>query len=217
MRDLRPLSDRFDLMYVRKKHFADRWGGRLGMLAAAGTALVLGGMYATGNERGYTAGELTQAHDMFATDCTKCHDAGADKALGGLLLPASDAKCLECHDSQATAHARNQVERFLGASVPGHEGVMLSANCAACHVEHRGRHANLSEVSDNLCVSCHSDLKSSGIRKGASPGEMWGVPSTTPSQPPVAKAAEPAASPAQDPAPGGTDEAAKAGAEGGVK
>lgn len=211
MRDLRPLSERFDLLYVRRRHFADRWGGRLGLIAAACTAVVVGGMYAMGNERGYTAGDLTLAHDMFATDCMKCHDGGADKAFGGLLLPASDAKCMECHASQAGVHAQNQVERFLSASVPGHEGVAMSANCAACHIEHRGRHANLSEVPDNLCVSCHADLSAKGIRAGARAGEMWGASK-------AAAAPEKAAAKGDDgAAPAGESAAPAAGTEGGAE
>lgn len=167
MRDLRPLSDRFDLPYVRRKHFADRWTGRLGLLAALGTAATLGVLAARGNERPYTAGPLTTAHDMFASDCNQCHAANSDKGFQGLLMPASDAKCLVCHESQATIHADNQAELFAGGAIPGHPEIRLSSNCSACHVEHRGRDANLSAVNDSFCVRCHADLDAGGRRPEA--------------------------------------------------
>lgn len=38
-----------------------------------------------------------------------------------------------------------------------HHGMLVSAQCAACHVEHRGRDA-LAAVSDQHCTQCHTDL-----------------------------------------------------------
>ncbi len=169
MRDFRPLSERFELPYVRRKHFADRWTGRLGLLAAvivAGTTAALAFKGAR-DDRAYTAGPLTAAHDMFAQDCQKCHESSEKSGWRGYFQPASDRLCLDCHNSQATIHADNQIAIFAGGAMPGHPDIRLSSNCAACHIEHRGRYANLSEVPDSFCVRCHEDLAHKGIGPAA--------------------------------------------------
>jgi predicted CXXCH cytochrome family protein len=163
MKDSRPLSERFELPYVRKKHFADRWTGRLGFVAAAATVVTVGAFQLKGDDRPYTAGELTKAHDMFASDCMKCHDASNEKGLRGYLMPATDDKCLKCHENQAGLHASNQIDLFT-MSMPGHPEVRMSGNCAACHMEHQGRQHDLRAVSDQTCVRCHADLANQGMK-----------------------------------------------------
>ncbi|MFM9957409.1 MAG: cytochrome c3 family protein [Phycisphaerales bacterium] len=197
---MRPLSERFNLMYVRKKHFADAWTGRLGFVAAAATALTVGAYQMSGDDRPYTAGPLTKAHDMFASDCTKCHEASMEKGLRGFLMPASDEMCIKCHANQAGLHAENQIDLFT-ASMPGHPEMRTSANCAACHMEHLGRDHNLLEVSDQTCVKCHEDLAAKGIRRVLASNTP---PAAAPPEPPVT---EP--SPAATPVPAGTEGGAK--------
>jgi hypothetical protein len=194
MKDSRPLSERFELPYVRRKHFADRWTGRLGFVAAAATVVTVGAVQMKGDDRPYTAGELTKAHDMFASDCMKCHDASMEKGLSGLLMPATDAKCLVCHENQAGLHASNQIDMFT-ASMPGHPDVRMSGNCSACHMEHQGRLHDLEAVSDQTCVRCHADLANQGMK-------MVAASSAKPTEPAAASKAEPAAEPAK-PAEGG--------------
>lgn len=48
-----------------------------------------------------------------------------------------------------------------------HGGMLVSAQCAACHVEHRGREA-LAAISDNHCTQCHSDL-TKAVASGVTP------------------------------------------------
>ena len=44
---------------------------------------------------------------------------------------------------------------------PGRLGtVVMSGNCADCHVEHKGRDHDLNRMDDRFCVQCHGDLKS---------------------------------------------------------
>lgn len=198
MKDMRPLSERFNLTYVRKKHFADAWTGRLGFAAAAATALTVGAYQIRGDDRPYTAGPLTKAHDMFAADCTLCHAPSQEKGLRGFLMPASDEHCLKCHENQAGLHAQNQTDLFTMA-MPGHPGMRVSANCAACHVEHKGRDHDLSAVSDQTCVKCHEDLQAKGMKL---------VAASRPKPEPV---------PAEDPGRAAETPGAPAGAEGGAK
>lgn len=157
MNDPRPLSERFDLTYVKRPHYADRWTGRI----AAGVVLLLTGLLGAamilGDERVYTSGPLTTAHAMFADDCSKCH-AASTGASGSddFSRHVEDAKCLACHT--APLHHDGQ-SAFAGAmkAVAGHE-VMMSSRCSSCHVEHRGPDVDLSAVSDHTCTQCHASL-----------------------------------------------------------
>lgn len=205
MKDSRPLSERFDLPYVRKKHFADRWTGRLGFVAAAVTAVTVGAFQMSGDDRPYTAGELTKAHDMFASDCMKCHEASREKGLRGYLMPATDDKCIACHENQAALHASNQADLFT-MTMPGHPDLRMSGNCAACHMEHKGRNHDLTVMNDQTCVQCHADLQGQGMRKVVASAVPVTKAEAAPEPPAKTEGADPAT---------GAGEAAKT--EGGAK
>lgn len=117
-------------------------------------------------------------------------------------MPATDAKCLLCHENQAGLHASNQIDLFT-MSMPGHPDVRLSGNCAACHMEHQGREHDLTAVSDQTCVKCHADLANEGTKMVAASSGKPPLPGIAP---------DPVPSPAPSPAP----EAVKP-AEGGAK
>lgn len=174
MRDISPLSERFDLRYIRRRHFPATWT-RAGSLAAV---IAVGGYVAarewSGDRRMFTSGPLTSAHAIFADDCAQCHQAAEPPPGAGVFaraasrywLPAQDAACLRCHIG--AAHQAHQsmftgVERAVhGAAAP----VRMASDCRVCHVEHRGADANLSAVPDRACVQCHADLNALG-RGGA--------------------------------------------------
>lgn len=160
MQDSRPLSERFDLTYVQKRHFADRWTAALGLGLALLVAAGLGGLTLFGGNEVYSSGPLTNAHAMFAHDCGKCH--APDPAGSGFWLPARDELCLACH--VAPLHNPHQ-SQFVGtARAVGSQEVVMSSSCAVCHVEHQGHDADLTLVSDQTCVRCHADLRESGWR-----------------------------------------------------
>lgn len=163
MKDTRPLSERFDLSYVRRKHFADRFTGKAGLVCALAALGFCGVMVARSDDSPYSCGPLSRPHDMFASQCNKCHAPDMKKGRG-YFLPASDDRCLACHANQATLHAPNQIDLFTGANIPGHPELRTSANCAACHIEHRGRDVNIARVPDSFCVRCHEDLQNKGRR-----------------------------------------------------
>ncbi len=168
MKDVRPLSERFDLTYIRRPHLADRWTGVLtGVLILAALAAVVG-MGVTGDKRVYTAGTLTHAHAMFGNDCAKCHESAGSGVLAGFDLPVRDEKCLACHT--APLHHPHQ-SRFVGAPVSaGGKSIVMSSDCSTCHIEHRGADVRLVETGDRSCVQCHEDLQTRGwTRAAASP------------------------------------------------
>lgn len=158
MRDPRPLSERFDLGYVHRRlwpHNAVRW---LSVLLVVPATLYLATMLIVGDQRVYSSGPLTHAHAMFENDCAKCHQADAHRS--GYWLPTTDAACLSCHD--AGTHPDPHAGLFAGSAAAAGSGLtpmVMSGQCAACHVEHRGRDVDLTRIADTHCVQCHGNLE----------------------------------------------------------
>lgn len=176
MRDILPLSDRFDLRYIRRRHFPGTWTRVVSVLAIVAVGGYVAAREWSGDRRMFTSGPLTSAHAIFADDCAQCHQPAADAASGGgaggggffsragsrYWLPAQDAACLRCHVA-ATHQAHQSMFTGAGAHVPGASApVVMSSDCRACHVEHRGADANLSAVADRTCTQCHADLNAFG-------------------------------------------------------
>lgn len=160
MRDIWPLSERFDLPYVRRRRFPDNWNRYLSMAAVGAVAVFVAYSALSRDERAFSSGPLTTAHAMFANDCQQCHQP-ADNA-GRYWLPPRDAACLRCH--VATLHNPHQ-SIFRGESVlvsSSAAPIKMSGDCSACHVEHRGADVRLTAVPDALCIRCHADLAAFG-------------------------------------------------------
>jgi predicted CXXCH cytochrome family protein len=167
MRDIWPLSERFDLPYVRRRHFPDNWTGRLSLLAVGLVIAFVSYNAISGDDRAFSSGPMTRAHAMFADDCQQCHQP--DPARAGFWLPPRDSACLRCH--VATLHDPHQSlfrgEPMLVSSRT--EPIEMSGDCSACHIEHRGPDVRLTNVPDLLCIGCHQDLASRGRQFVPSP------------------------------------------------
>ncbi len=150
-RDPRPLSERFDLRYVRARSWPESWTVRLSLATVALAAVLL--LFASlGNSDPFSPGPVTGFHAMIEHDCRSCHQP--DPQRSGYWLPASDAACMKCH--KAPAH---EPPAFHAAMSPGVDpSTIMSSNCVTCHVEHQGRQHDISRVSDRACVHCHADL-----------------------------------------------------------
>jgi hypothetical protein len=81
----------------------------------------------------WAPGSLATPHRFFQHDCTQCHQ--------DVWHSVAPTGCQTCHDGPL--HHANQ------AFTPG---------CATCHMEHRGRHSELTAVSNRLCTQCHAAL-----------------------------------------------------------
>ncbi len=157
MIDPRPLHERFDLTYVRRRQWPARWVVPMSVVLALGIGGVLAWMTWRGDQRLYTSGPLTTVHAMFGHDCGQCHQP--DPARSGYWLPVTDAACLKCHT--ATAHhpfaqdAAVQATMNVSDRLGAHP---MAQNCTACHSEHRGQNFDLQRVPDPTCVACHGQL-----------------------------------------------------------
>jgi len=162
MPDTRPIEERFDITYVRRSHWPDLANRWLMWLVVLGGGGMLAMLAVQGDHRLYSSGDLHLVHAGFGGDCAQCHQPAASAAMN-YFLPVSDDACLRCH--AAVEHAPNQsafsAQREI--LVPGHvQPVRMAARCAECHIEHRGRNAELSVISDRLCVQCHENLSLKG-------------------------------------------------------
>ncbi len=160
--DPRPLNERFDLGYARRRHWPHAWT----RLVSIVLVLVVGGYLVSGtyrrDRRIYSSGDLTSVHTMFGSDCAQCHQANADQPV--YWLAVRDQACLNCH--AATAHHPPD-----GAPVAQPEaianmadrlgGKLMADQCASCHREHRGVEHDLTHLPDARCTTCHAQLSRS--------------------------------------------------------
>ena len=186
MPETRPISERIDLKYVRRRSWPNSTTWTLSILAVG--ALLIGGAGAEllKDSKGvyahtlYSSGPMTKAHAMFGDDCAKCHES--DPSGSRFWLGSSDAKCIACHETQAVTHvvhpSGQSVQRKYDGDLRVVSGInketRMSGSCAACHIEHRGPDNDLRRVSDGVCTSCHANLKRDGFKNSAS-GVAFGV------------------------------------------
>lgn len=135
-RTAKKLAQRIDLHYFKRAHPLRRWRTILSIAAPAVALLWLGGMAAAGSRAPYSSGPVSSAHAFAEMKCEVCHvrDVSFRAHVG-------DKACVTCHD--APVHASNQT---------------TPPDCASCHREHQGR-VRLAATSDEFCVRCHADLK----------------------------------------------------------
>lgn len=173
MPETRPISKRIDLTYVKKRAWPQQtiWVASLalaGVFLAGAVGVELAarapGLYA---HSVYSSGTISKSHAMFADNCLACHQSAPAKpgeaVQAGFWLPVQDQACLACHETTAATHTPSH--QFAGwpyqgppRNLPGAGEVRMSGSCVACHVEHRGYHANLNDVPDSACVQCHQSL-----------------------------------------------------------
>lgn len=85
-------------------------------------------------------GAMANAHRFFGADCATCHRSA--------FARVPDAACISCHG--------NTRVHFAAATLAGGTPVG-TAQCAACHEEHRGK-TGIVISDDRLCVQCHATL-----------------------------------------------------------
>ena len=138
--------------------------------------LTLGGL---DREKWTSPGPLTSQHATSAQRCADCHSETGlpDLTPEGIAkhLHSQNQRCLKCHDLGPHAMAPHGVgsvqlaKLTLAAESKANTGALILAAarklapppdsdlaCATCHQEHHGRAANLKELSNQQCQSCHA-------------------------------------------------------------
>jgi predicted CXXCH cytochrome family protein len=167
-RTQKTISVRIDRTYIHRPHPWRRIRRSAVFFAVAGAIVFLALTHAGGEgERIHNPGSLTRVHASFENNCAACHD-GCDAQghpTGKFSLAVSDTACLKCHD--AGVHNANQATMVM-MDMSRHPPAARSADCASCHVEHRGQGALVTD-SDMQCVGCHADLTGKTLKTPVTP------------------------------------------------
>jgi hypothetical protein len=153
-RTQKQISRRIDLNYFKRMHPL-RTGRKAAIWLCFVAAILFVTFYSIGGAgRLHNPGHMTKAHAMWENDCAACH---AGNGHGGFSQAVSDNACLKCHD--AAIHNSNQTKFISMGTGPGATAHATSANCMACHTEHRGQAALLGTNNDSSCVVCHAEIE----------------------------------------------------------
>ena len=141
-----------------------RWLMFLAFVAALGWA----GWALTDKSHQIAPGAVVAAHATWENDCQACHvplspirEGGWQEKVFAGSAP-HPAKCEKCH--ALASHSPRQVPAEVGS-------------CSSCHVDHRGREADISRVADTTCTACHGDIGAHSIAAAGEPKPV--LPSVT--------------------------------------
>ena len=139
-----PVAARY--VHPRGRNRAVWIGIALGALAGA----VLAADLRFGSGGLVSAGALSSAHAVLETRCAECHAPFEGVAA------ATCSGCHERHGDVLGAYTFNAHYVYASRDRTRAYGRENEVACAGCHVEHRGRQADLlAAVSDARCASCH--------------------------------------------------------------
>src|SRR6185312_4041310 len=110
----------------------------------------------------WNAGQLSNPHRPFATDCKACHQAS--------FTAVADNACLACH-ANVGSHAEKTAD--LGPM----RATLDARGCTHCHEEHRGLRG-LVIREQSLCLDCHRNLAATAPKSGLA--SVTGFPSGHP-------------------------------------
>jgi len=123
----------------------------IGGIAVAALLVVAFASFLTRGSGLLASGPLSSNHATLEEDCAACHRPFDEVT--------SDA-CSVCHEKYGdklgvytfAAHYLYRSNDFQRLVPSEHE-----TSCAACHLEHRGREAEITEVPDERCLVCHEN------------------------------------------------------------
>ena len=140
------------LLYERHESLsARRWGARAGLVLGGAAAILVLFEFGFGSDELPASRRLASAHAMLDGTCAACHTSAET---------VSSLKCASCHEQfTAEAGAFRFPAHYVYASLEEARAYPRENEtpCAACHLEHRGRGANLrSTATDRQCTACHA-------------------------------------------------------------
>ncbi len=156
---------------------------RRGLAVMLVTALTLGGILLAlglgsggssgsgsgGGEAFFNPGPLSAPHAAGTANCALCHSAAAPSgSLAAAAGPHTDSQlCVNCHQFGHSATEPHSLPRATLTSLT--KEAMAATNstraahaapadlaCAACHQEHHGREAVLTQLPNASCQTCHT-------------------------------------------------------------
>ena len=148
---------------------------RVGLITAGASIAMIAAFFSTssgllGFDQNLTIpGPLTGAHAHLIDGkrCSLCHEGHAREGvlLAKALIEYQDMSmlCSQCHDFDGRARQPHNLP--VSTIEPQSE-----IGCTSCHTEHKGVDANISQISDADCHSCHKeDHRFESFAKGSQP------------------------------------------------
>ncbi len=136
---------------------------RITFLAVIAMIALLGAIIETGSDASHATnslspGMISSSHLLFVgDDCGACHVAH-DGDLGdwlGSIFVGQDmtSACLDCHVFEGDVRNPHNFESVAMSSLRNPD--LAQMECISCHTEHDGLDANLVEMTDAQCSTCH--------------------------------------------------------------
>jgi hypothetical protein len=125
-------------------------------LIGAGLVLVYTGFNSFFQNNSFIArGPLSSKHANFENNCSNCHQQNSSLTD---LATVTNQKCSVCHEKFGDklgvyTYAAHYVYR--STDLTRNVAQAQEAPCFSCHMEHEGRNANITLVSDARCLACH--------------------------------------------------------------
>ncbi len=120
------------------------------VLTGLGLGAALGAFYlavgVTGFRGPIAPGSVTFPHAPVEARCQECHAP---------RVGASNLRCQRCHDPSGAGRLTHSAHVLFGSRDVKKAAAAPDLACARCHVEHRGRAAQLAQVDQSHCLSCH--------------------------------------------------------------
>ena len=94
-------------------------------------------------------GPLSSNHASFSGDCSSCHSP-----LNGV----TDENCADCHEKYGDELGMYSFDSHYLYRTKDFSRIGATSNeqaCYACHTEHNGRDASITQVTDSQCQTCH--------------------------------------------------------------
>lgn len=160
-------AQRIDLAYHRRTDPFRSWRNYLTVVAiVAALGYAAFGLFAgPAGEVQFTHGPVSAPHAHIDRNCGACHEPFAPIRNDSLFSQwpklanklfgspksveswgrVSDAKCMTCHTETLGHHDHLSKAEDI-------------TSCASCHIEHRGRDADVALSTDTSCLRCHDKL-----------------------------------------------------------
>ncbi len=106
------------------------------------------------NQTFLSQGPVSVNHANFESECSRCHQS---------FETVNNTKCSVCHEKANdklgtytfAAHYVYTSADLRRVNTSQEHNAAKEISCATCHPEHRGRDAEITEVPDMRCISCH--------------------------------------------------------------
>lgn len=140
-----------------------------GKLIVLIVVLLLSGLYAYRSTCGPSApiafshGPVANVHATWDHACGACHENFPPLLPGTFLPPATSSVGTPPGGSSSEWPVHHRADEKCGTChAPsrhnGHELLNEVGTCASCHMEHRGRNADLVRPGDEVCTRCHANI-----------------------------------------------------------